>query len=220
MGEPIVFGATPLVAAEGLAPSGEYIVGLLVENVAGDISDEYVDISVTNDEDALAQDDFVPAGVDQGAQPGTLLYIDAELGLRFEYPMGWELADTGSDKIVLYEQGATIATYVSIDIAMFDEVPEVANQAMLDELLSTAENEPDFEQRGDVEQFDLAGLDGIRLVYHFSGEDEVIQVTAIAVTSPDNAQTYLFTMETPQSEVDSKGALFEQMLATIDIGDE
>lgn len=219
-GEPIVFGATPLVAAEGPAPSGDYVVGLLVENVAGDISDQYVDITVNNEAAAPEQSDFIPAGLEGGTQAGTLVYDDPDLGVRFEYPQSWELADTGSDKIVLYEPAATIATYLSLDVAMFDEEPDVANQAMLEELLAAAQDEEDFEQDGDMSAIEVAGLDGSAVDYQYSGEDETIQVSAVAITSPANGRTYLLTMEMPESEVGSKGAIFDQVLATFQIGGE
>ena len=45
-GDEIVFGHDPLVAELGAAPAGDYVVGLLVENHAGAISDQYADVTV------------------------------------------------------------------------------------------------------------------------------------------------------------------------------
>lgn len=45
-GESIVFTSTPLTLFEGAAPSGDYVLGLMVEDVAGEISDQYADVTV------------------------------------------------------------------------------------------------------------------------------------------------------------------------------
>lgn len=47
-GTPIVFGAAPLSVFEAAAPSGTYVVGLLVENAAGEVNDQYADVTVEN----------------------------------------------------------------------------------------------------------------------------------------------------------------------------
>jgi hypothetical protein len=219
-GEPIVFGATPLVASEGPAPQGDYIVGLLVENVAGDISEDYVEITVTDETEAVAPDDFVPPGLEQGTQSGTLVYSDPDLGIRFDYPQGWEIADAGSDKIVLYEPAATIATYLSVDVASYEESPEIANQAMLEELLALAENEEGFEQESEIAETHFAGLDASTFAYRYTGEYEEIAVTAVAVTDPENGRTYLITMEMPHGEASLKHPIFDQLLATLQMVEE
>jgi hypothetical protein len=45
-GDEIVFGREPLTAQREAAPDGDYVVGLLVENHAGEISDQYADVTV------------------------------------------------------------------------------------------------------------------------------------------------------------------------------
>ncbi|MBC8076132.1 MAG: hypothetical protein H7Y32_08675, partial [Chloroflexales bacterium] len=48
-GAEIVFGREPLVAQLGDAPGGDYVMGLLVENHSGAISDQYADVSVSDE---------------------------------------------------------------------------------------------------------------------------------------------------------------------------
>jgi hypothetical protein len=45
-GDEIVFGREPLTAQREALSDGDYVVGLLVENHAGDISDQYADVTV------------------------------------------------------------------------------------------------------------------------------------------------------------------------------
>ncbi|MFN8477547.1 MAG: clostripain-related cysteine peptidase [Kouleothrix sp.] len=52
-GQPIVFTSTPLVLFESPVPAGDYVLGLMVEDVAGEISDQYADVVVTNPNGAI-----------------------------------------------------------------------------------------------------------------------------------------------------------------------
>lgn len=47
-GDALVFGSSPLVAFQAPAPGADYVVGLMVEDHAGEISDQYADVTVDN----------------------------------------------------------------------------------------------------------------------------------------------------------------------------
>ncbi len=142
VGEAITFGTTPLVAVEGPAHTGEYVVGLIVEDVSGDTSEHYSEVTVDNAQSGIGAVDT--AAPQTETQQGAYVYEDEAVGLRFEYPETWTSVDASNNKIVVYEQSDEINTSLAVDIAALDGEPDAANQQILDELLDAAQVFPRF----------------------------------------------------------------------------
>ena len=93
-GQPITFGSSPLVLFEDAAPGGKYTLGLLVENIAGEIADQYADVTVAGRPGALPAAPPAAVAAPSGATAGTLNYHDGDLSFQLDYPAGWRASST------------------------------------------------------------------------------------------------------------------------------
>lgn len=75
------------------------------------------------------------------------------------------------------------------------------------------------ELRVDVTDFQMAGLNGLKLEYAYPlDQGGNSYVVAVVVTSPNTLWTYLVMFEAPESSFDSQLELFNAMLSSLVIG--
>ena len=157
-GAPITFGTAPLTAFENDAPSGNYVIGLMVENLAGDINDQYSNVTV--DSPAGSATPAIPAALgapQTGAAADTLAFHDQQLGFQIDYPQDWQSTSPGTDKVVFSNEEDANSAYLGVDVYALEGKPATANRAMLKDLLEADSQEPGFAPRGDIQAAHVAG---------------------------------------------------------------
>ena len=218
-GTPITFGAEPLSAFEGDAPGGEYVIGLLVENTNGDISDQYADVTVDNPNgDAPPAIPAAPAAPQTGAVAGTLTFHDDQLGFRIDYPQDWRSESPGTDKVVFASSEEADAAYLGVDVYALEGKPSTANRAILKDLLDVDSQEPGFTLRQDITAMRVDGRDGLRVEYTYQDSDGALfHVVGVAVSDKAAGATYLITFDAPEATFAGSAALFERMIKSFAI---
>jgi hypothetical protein len=217
-GKAITFGAAPLVAFEDSAPSGKYTLGLMVEDIAGEIADQYANVMVANPHGATPAA-APPAGAPSaGATAGTLTYHDQELAFRIDYPQEWKTASPGTDKVIFAEPGDA-GSELTVDVYALEGKLTAANRAMIQDLLESSGIQPGFALRREPKGMRIAGHDGLRAEYVYQNRDGVLlYVVGIAVSDQAGGATYLITFEAPADGFDGKSAMLDGMLKTLRVG--
>lgn len=215
-GQTIAFGNEPLKAVRGPTLSGDYVMGFLVRDIAGNYHYNYVDVSVDNTN--------VPTTPDGGVLPSTgeppvgFQRYEGTLGFVIDYPQDWRAFDTGNDRIIFSHRDIDDGVYVVVDVYKFiDNDPAVATRTLMNELKRiVAQN---GELRVDATDFQVAGLDGLKIEYAYpNNQGGNSYVVAIVATNPNTLWTYLVMFEAPESSFDSQLTLFNTMLSSLVIG--
>lgn len=213
-GDTITFGADLPSLTRLPAPSGSYVAGLLVRDIAGRFSYAFRDITVDN----------AGAGPNQPLNPtpapaagGGLVYQSADLGFQLEYPAGWETLDTGNDQIYVYDPASGGNVFVSVDVYSTGQAADEANQALLDSFLAALDKLTD-PQRGAARQANLAGETGPAAEYAYTSGDGVRSSgVVVAITSPRTGLSYLVSVQAPEAEFQGQAATLESILNTLTI---
>jgi hypothetical protein len=218
-GAPITFGSTPLTAFEGDAPSGDYVIGLMVENLAGDVNDQYSDVTVDSPAGAAAPAIPAPPEAPQtGAATGTLAFHDEQLGFQIDYPQDWQASSPGTDKVVFANEEAPDGAYLGVDVYALEGKQAAANRAMLESLLEVDSQEAGYELRSDIQGVRVAGRDALQVEYVYQNQEGVLfHVIGVAVSGNAVDATYLITFDAPETTFASDKATFERMLASFAI---
>jgi hypothetical protein len=218
-GAPITFGSAPLTAFEGDAPSGDYVIGLMVENLAGDINDQYSDVTV--DSPAGTATPAIPAALDApatGAAAGTLAFHDEQLGFQIDYPQDWRSTSPGTDKVVFANEEDPNGAYLGVDVYALEGKQATANRAMLESLLEVDSQEPGYALRSDIQAVRMAGRDALRVEYVYQDQQGVLfHVVGVAVSGNAVDATYLITFDAPEATFAADKVTFERMLASFRI---
>jgi hypothetical protein len=212
-GTAITFGSAPLVAFEALAPSGNYTLGLMVEDIAGEIADQYADVAVANPHGvALPPPPAAPGASSAGATAGTLTYHDQELAFQIDYPQEWKTSSPGIDKVIFAEP-ADGGSELTIDVYALEGNLTAANQAIIEDLLDTSGAQPGFELRHEPKGMRVAGHNGLRVEYVYQNRHGVLHyVVGIAVSDQAAEATYLITFEVPAASFADRSATLDAML--------
>ncbi|WP_322496285.1 clostripain-related cysteine peptidase, partial [Chloroflexus sp.] len=215
-GQTITFGDAPLKAVRGPTLSGDYVMGFLVRDIAGNYHYSYVDVAVDNTNVPTTPGGGVipPAGP---AQAGFQRY-EGTLGFAIDYPQNWRAFDTGNDRIIFSNRAVDDGVYVVVDVYKFvDNDPTIATRTLMEELKSVVNQQGEL--RVDVTDFQMAGLNGLKLEYAYPRDQGGNSyVVAVVVTSPNTLWTYLVMFEAPESSFDSQLELFKAILSSLVIG--
>jgi len=218
-GAPITFGSAPLTAFEGDAPSGEYVLGLMVENLAGDINDQYSDVTV--DSPAGTATPAIPAALDapeSGAAADTLAFHDELLGFQIDYPHNWQTTSPGTDKVVFANEEEPNGAYLGVDVYALEGKQATANRAMLESLLEVDSQEAGYALRNDIQAVRVAGRDALQVEYVYQNREGVLfHVIGVAVSGNAVDATYLITFDAPEATFANDKATCERMLASFGI---
>jgi hypothetical protein len=216
-GQPIAFGSAPLVLFEDAAPAGKYTLGLLVENIAGEVADQYADVTVAGRPGALPAAPPAAVAAPSGATAGTLTYHDNDLSFQLDYPGDWRASSPGTDKVVFAEPGDGGAE-LTVDVYALEGKLTAANRAMIQDLLDTSGDKPGFQTQGEPRGLRLAGHDGLRVEYVYQdGDGALMHVIGIAVSDQAAGATYLITFEAPDAGFASRSPALEGMLKSFTI---
>ncbi|MEF3274117.1 MAG: FHA domain-containing protein [Chloroflexus sp.] len=215
-GQTITFGAEPLKAVRAPTINGDYVMGFLVRDIAGNYHYNYVDITVDNT-NITGPPVITTTPAASTVQPGFQRYEGSQ-GFTIDYPQDWRAFDTGNNRIIFAHRTVEDGVYVVIDGYRFiADDPTVATRLLMDDLRQQVLQ--NGELRVDIESVRLAGLEGLKIEYtYLTYQGDVSYVTAIVVTSPDSGWTYLVMLEAPEVRFDSQLDLFNAMLNSLVIG--
>jgi Clostripain family len=218
-GTPLTFGTAPLFAFMGDAPGGEYVIGLIVENIAGDTSDQYADVSVENaNGDTPPPIPAVGGAPQAGATSDMLAFHADDLGFRLDYPRGWEVSSPGTDTAVFANPDDSAGAYLQVDVYALDGKPAAANRAILQDVLDEAGEAPGFVLRQDVTAVKVDGHNAQRIEYVYQERDGALfHVVGLAVSDQNAGATYLITFDAPEATFASGAATLERMLKSFTI---
>jgi hypothetical protein len=216
-GTAITFGSAPLVAFEAMVPSGNYTLGLMVEDIAGEVATQYADVTVANPRGTAPPAVGAAAGAVAGATAGTLTYRDQELAFQIDYPQEWKISSPGIDKVIFAASGEG-RSELTVDVYALEGGLRAANQAMIEDLLDTSGSQPGFALRRDPKNMRIANHEGLRVEYVYQNRDgELLYVVGIAVSDQAAEATYLITFETPAASFAGRSTMLDAMLKTFQV---
>jgi len=215
-GQTITFGDAPLRAVRGPTLNGDYVMGFLVRDIAGNYHYNYVDISVDNS-NVSTSPDIPVTPPSTTAQTGFQRY-EGTLGFSIDYPQDWRAFDSGNDRIIFAHSIVDDGVYVVVDVyKAIDNNPAAATRLLMEDLKLAVTQNGDL--RVDTSAIQLAGLDGLKIEYTYQNyQGGVSYVVALIVTSPNSLWTYLVMLEAPEESFDSQLDLFNTMLNSLVIG--
>ncbi|GAB4129541.1 MAG: clostripain-related cysteine peptidase [Roseiflexaceae bacterium] len=217
-GRPITIGEQPLRLFESNAPGGDYLLGVLIEDTAGQFSDQYLDLTIDGP-DANIPPVIPDLAAIFGSSSGPQSYQDADLGFALEYPDGWDLATPGVDKFTFSNPSDPTMGEVVVDVYAIEGTIAESNSSMLDLVLEEASEQFGYELIGQSSPVEVAGQTALQIEYAYEQQDDSqIHVVAIAVSSEETGATYLITYAAPEEGFADHRAIFEQILATFTIG--
>jgi len=220
-GDSIAFGSAPLQTFEAPVPAGQYLIGLAVEDLAGEISDQYEDVTVENQGAVTLPADLAAAPTDtpQPSPGGDVKnYRSRRYGYMLAYPAAWKPSSLGQGKVAFYDREVERGPAFGVDVYEDYAAPDQANAAIIDELLTSLKNEADFKQQGDPAAATLDGRAGLRLDYSYTDQNgEAYRGVSIAVTEPTSGRSYLLTWEAPADLFDGAQPTFDALLASFKI---
>jgi hypothetical protein len=195
------------------------VIGLMVENLAGDINDQYSDVTVDNPNGAATP--AIPAVLDapeSGAVADTLAFHDEQLGFQIDYPQEWQSTSPGTDKVVFANQEEANSAYVGVDVYALEGKQAAANRAMLESLLEVDSQEPSYALRSDIQAVRVAGRDALQVEYVYQNQEGVLfHVIGVAVSGNAVDATYLITFDAPEATFARDSAVFALMLESFKI---
>jgi hypothetical protein len=215
-GQPITFGDAPLALFEGAAPGGDYLLGLMVENTAGDISDQYTELTIegpaASDLPAIPELQELPS---TSTQSGPQTFHDERLGFQIDYPAVWEPSTPGVDKFLFSNPEDPEAGELVIDVYALEGRVGDANSAMIEWLLDEGGKQAGFELRQEASQITLDRHNGLRVEYRYEQSNGVLMhVIGAAVSDSASKTTYLITYAAPESSFDRQSVQLEELLAS------
>jgi clostripain len=205
-GGTLTFGETPFTLETTPAPSGNYVVGVIAEDLDGRTYEQYEGLFVVN-ETAAATDGFAP-------------YVSEDLGFALLYPETWQVEETPAEEAVDFFDEASSAL-VTISRRSYPDAPsaEQANsqaiQEVIDALSQTGELE-NLQFLGDVQDYVLGAYDGQTLDFAYDLDGQPYFGYAVAST-PVEGVTYVVLVSALDAEYDDLADEFDDMLYSFDI---
>jgi hypothetical protein len=205
-GGTLTFGDTPFTIETTPAPSGNYVVGIIAEDVDGHKYEQYEGLFVVN-EDASAVDGFTP-------------YVSEELGFALLHPESWTVTATPEEAIVDFvdEAGSARVTIWRNSYPEAASAAEATSQA-IQEVIDTLNQDGTLENLQfvtEVEDYILGSYDGqvIDFAYDFEGQPYYGYVVA---STPVDGTTYVVLVSSLDADFDDVADEFNDMLYSFDI---
>ncbi len=205
-GGSLTFGDTPFKIETTPAPSGNYVVGVIAEDLDGQKYEQYEGLFVVN-EQASAVDGFTP-------------YVSEDLGFALLYPEKWQVETSPADASVDFADESSSAL-VTIFRNSYPDAPSPAQadsqaiQDVIDALNQTGELE-NLQFLGDTQDFVLGAYDGQTIDFAYDLDGQPYYGYAVAST-PVDGTTYVVLVTALDSKFDDLADEFNDMLYSFDI---
>jgi hypothetical protein len=190
------------------------VVGLLVENVAGAITDQYAEVAVEGAGTPAPPAAVVLTSPEAGAAAGTLGYQSDALGFRLDYPAGWDADEVGGDAVVFSRPDEGSGAFLSVAAFEVGGEPADATRDTVDALLEELALEEQFALAAEPAETAAGGLPGLGFEYtYLDGAGLPYRGAALVATGADG-RTYLITWEAPEAELAAARPALDTMLAS------
>lgn len=204
----LTFGAEPFYIEETPAPSGNYVVGILAEDLDGNVVESYEGLFVVGEEE-VTEEGFMPL-------------VAEEIGFALLYPATWTPVDegeAGAGRVVLASEDEAAQMIVSVY-----EYPDAANAveanlAALEDIMSAMSSDPalaDLEMVGEPADYILGAYDAqmVDLAFTLDGVPYAAEVVA---ATPESGLTYVVYFEAPAEQAEELLPDLDAVLVSFDI---
>jgi hypothetical protein len=203
----LTFGTEKFFIEETPAPSGNYVVGIIAEDLQGNRYEQYEGLFVVS-EDTSAVDGFLP-------------YVNEELELALLYPESWLVTEDPAESTVDFvdEQTGTVlliardsypeatTTAQANDLAIQDFITEIEADGELQNLQFVTE---------EAEDYVLGAFDGKIFEFTFELEGQPFYAAAV-VASPTLDITFGLIVLAPDENFDAVVDDVEALFASFDV---
>jgi clostripain len=205
-GGTLTFSDKPFTLVTTPAPSGNYVVGIIAEDLDGQTYEQYEGLFVVNPE-ASAVDGFVP-------------YVSEDLGFALLQPEQWQVEENVAEGTVDFVDEAGSAQ-VNITVTSYPEASDAAdaNSQAIQEVIDTLSQQGDLQNLQfvtDVEDYVLGAFDAQVVDFAFDLDGQPYYGYAVAST-PVEGTTYVILVSSLDADFDSLAPLFDDMLYSFDI---
>ncbi|MFN2202428.1 MAG: clostripain-related cysteine peptidase, partial [Caldilineaceae bacterium] len=189
----LTFGDERFYIEETPAPSGNYMVGVIAEDLDGNLVESYEDLFVVGEDD-VTEEGFVPL-------------VAEDLGFAFLYPDTWLPNDGGgsTDRLILDNADGT--AQINISALEYGDASDgsEANLSALDDILAEFTGSADFDNvavAGDPVDY-FMGLYDAQLIDFAFDASGVTYAGEIVASTPAPGLTYAVDFVAPEDEFDS-----------------
>lgn len=203
----LTFGDQAFYIEETPAPSGNYVVGIMAEDLDGNLVESYEGLFVVG-EDEVTEEGFVPL-------------VDESLGFALLYPETWAPLDEGEDagRVLLMTEDE--AAQMLVTLYEFEEADDSTQASLLaiDDFVAGLQGDETLENVEVVDgpaDFILGAFDAqmVDLAFEWEGEPYAAEIVA---ATPAPGQTYLVYFDAPAGQAEDLLPDFDAVLYSLDI---
>ncbi len=200
----LTFGESRFFIEETPAPSGNYVVGIIAEDLAGNTYEQYEGLFVVNEEAAV--------------EDGVLPYVNDELAFALLYPEEW-FSDESEEGVVSFvsPDETSVVTILQTSYPDAASAQEANEQALLDavEGLGTDSDLADLEF---VEPADyVLGAFDARTVDFSATLDGIPLLGSVAAATPQSGMTFVVLTMAQDDVYEDALPLFDALFFSFDV---
>ncbi|MBP9072225.1 MAG: hypothetical protein KBG20_07995, partial [Caldilineaceae bacterium] len=200
----LTFGDTPFFIEETPAPSGNYVVGIIAEDLDGQTYEQYEGLFVINP-DAVAEDGFAP-------------YANDELAFALLYPETWTVDESDPEAIsFVSDDEAAFITVEQLSYPDADSLLAASEQALQDAVESLGE-EADLAdlEFGEAQDYVLGSYDA-RLIDFFATLDDIPLLGTVVASTPTEGVTHVVLAVAQDDIYTDTAPLFDAVFFSFDV---
>jgi len=186
-GETITLTQKSLFIESTPAPSGNYVFGIIAEDIDGNNHDQYQDVFVYNP-DAAAVDGFVP-------------YINSEIGFALLHPEKWTVEANADGVFFTSDEITPSFTFITSGSYTTTAAPAETNEQAIQDVTSVLDLEG-LEFTTDITDSYIGLFDGKSQQFSYEIEGELYYGEVIA-TTPKAGTTYAVLITAPDAIYDA-----------------
>lgn len=204
----LTFGDEPFFIEETPAPSGNYVVGIIAEDLDGRTVETYEGLFVVGEEE-VTEEGFVPL-------------VSEDLGFALLHPATWaptEASDESAGRVVIAtEDGSaqmTVSVFENPDASNATEADLAAVESILGEF-AASDGIENFETVGEPADFVLGAYDARMVDFQFES-DGVTYTGEVVAATPTPGLTYVVDFVAPAEDAEALLPDLDAVLYSFDI---
>lgn len=206
-GGTLTFGEEPFFIEETPAPSGNYVVGILAEDLDGNIVEAYEGLFVVG-EDGVTEEGFVPL-------------VNEELAFAFLHPASWTPVEQEDATLGVQLVTEDLAAQMTVSVYEYPDAADdiEANLTALDDVAAefdAADGVENLEIVGEPVDYILGSYDAKLLDFSFESDGVAYNGEIVAAT-PMQGTTYVVTFVAPSEQAEALLPDLDAVLYSFDI---